>query len=100
MSAVAVRLSRYVLTRHAVERFVQRVRPDLDFRSEEGFVRAWTEMRLWMEDAVERSEFPAWLVDRHPCVHLQVGDDAVVCFTQTRTRRIVRTVLTRDRAVG
>jgi hypothetical protein len=84
-------------SRHAVERFVERIRPDLPWREPDEFVRAQTELLAWMQDAKWGEDWPAWLAGRlEPQRHLRVGDACLPLRRVGQRSWVVTTILTRE----
>ena len=102
MATAALTLPRYPTTRHAVERFVLRIRRDLSVKTSEGFVQA--QMALWavLADAELDYGWPDWLRGRAPAncagyLHTtdQHGRDVVFPLARQGRREVVTTVLVR-----
>lgn len=94
MSVAVARLPRYPVQWHAVERFVQRVRPDLNFRDPDEFVRAELELWAFMADArlIDGPHQHAWVRTN---LFLLKDDVAVILAERGHGRRVAVTVVTK-----
>lgn len=94
---------RYRVTRHATERYLERVRPELlELPREKAFSAARMEMRVRMAYAPWSREWPPWLADREihadeSVGHLLIDDDTLfILSADPNGERVVVTVLTRE----
>lgn len=95
---------RYPLTRHAVERYVERVRPEWidEFGKGKAHWKARLEMKVRMAYAPWVREWPEWLADRElhrdeDVGHLLIDDDTLFLLSaDPNGTRVVVTVLTRN----